>query len=172
MPFPDGAPARVVEVPAGRVPLLRDQLIAVCAQAFGGPPWNESPAGAVRGADLAVDAAVKKPGFRFVAALDGDGMLVGFARGHFDDYCARLSPAAADIRLAWELADIAVAPSHQGRGLGHVLHDAVLHSTPAPRLLVTLPIPSLRDRYARWGWRPLSETIHDGGSRMVLMRHG
>ncbi|MER5739197.1 MULTISPECIES: GNAT family N-acetyltransferase [unclassified Streptomyces] len=124
----------------------RDELIALCAQAFGGAPWHEPPSGAVRTVDRLLDSAARRPDFRAAAALGPDGELLGLAAGWTDTALSGAAPA-------FELAELVVAPAHQGRGLGRALHDALLASRPAgPALLMTLDVPELTDRYARWGW--------------------
>ncbi|MFD4374175.1 GNAT family N-acetyltransferase [Streptomyces sp. NPDC058486] len=123
----------------------RDELIALCAQAFGAAPWHEPPLGAVRTADRLVDSAARRTDFHAVAALDEDGALRGLAAGWTDTVLSGDAPA-------FELAELVVAPAHQGRGLGRALHDALLTGAPGPALLMTLDVPELTDRYARWGW--------------------
>ncbi len=163
----------ITEVPAAEFPALRDELIALCAQAFGGPPWHDPPSRSIRQVDRMLTAAAEARGFRCMAATDESGALTGFACGWTDTFCARLSSAADDIETAFELAELAVAPVHQSKGLGHALHDALLADTPTPRLLLTLPVPELRDRYMRWGWRVLDEIVmKDGEMPYALMRQG
>ncbi|MFE5794421.1 GNAT family N-acetyltransferase [Streptomyces sp. NPDC056503] len=136
----------------------RDELIALCAQAFGGAPWHEPPLGAVRTVDRLLDSAARRPDFRAEAALGPDGALLGLAAGWTDTVLSGEDPA-------FELAELVVAPAHQGRGLGRALHDALLARAGAgTALLMTLDAPELTDRYARWGWtvadrrRPARET--------------
>ncbi|HEY9373652.1 GNAT family N-acetyltransferase [Streptomyces sp.] len=123
---------------------LRDELIALCAQAFCGPPWHEPPRGAVRTVDRLLGVA-GRPGFRMVAAHDADGALTGIAAGWPDT-------VLSGGEQAFELYELVVAPAHQGRGLGRALHDGLLALAPGPRLLMTLDVPELRGRYERWGW--------------------
>lgn len=161
----------ITEVLAAEVPALREELIALCAQAFGRPPWHDPPSRSIRQVDRMLTAAAEAQGFCCVTATDEAGALTGFACGWTDSFCARLSGAADDIETAFELAELAVAPAHQGRGLGHALHDALLADAPTPRLLLTLPVPELRDRYERWGWRVLDEIVmKEGETPYALMR--
>ncbi|MFE5935865.1 GNAT family N-acetyltransferase [Streptomyces sp. NPDC056470] len=133
---------------AAEVTVARDELIALCAQAFCGPPWHEPPRGALRTVDrLLGRVSAGQPGFRCVASYDPDGALTGFAAGWRDT-------ALSGGPEAFELGELVVAPAHQGRGLGRALHDILLaEEAPAPRLLMTLDVPELRGRYERWGWR-------------------
>lgn len=140
---------------------LREELIALCAQAFAADPWREPPSRAVKVVDR-IYASFDKPSFRLVVARGSDG-ITGFGYGYADDFLARLTTG---FDRAFELVDLAVAPVHQGRGIGRKLHDALLAQAPSPRLLLTHPALELRSMYARWGWRdrgdvsiPDSETI-------------
>ncbi|GGY44330.1 GNAT family N-acetyltransferase [Streptomyces omiyaensis] len=127
-------------------PARRDELIALCAQAFAGAPWHEPPLGAVRTVDRLLDSAARHPDFHAPAALGPDGALLGFAAGWTDTVLSGGAPA-------FELAELVVAPAHQGRGLGRALHDALpAIAGTGPALLMTLDVPELTDRYARWGW--------------------
>ncbi|WP_432753122.1 GNAT family N-acetyltransferase [Streptomyces sp. JL2001] len=168
---------------------LRDELIALCARAFCGAPWHEPPSGALRTVERLLGRTGGQ-GFRCVAAFDGGtlparagapdgtppaaapgaegagGTLAGFAAGWSDH-------ALSGADDTFELAELVVAPAHQGRGLGRALHDALLDRAPAPRLLMTLDVPELRDRYVRWGWRVVERRLPEKDPRpFVVMRHG
>lgn len=142
----------------------RNELIALCAQAFCGAPWHDTPRGAVRTVERLL-ARTGQPGFRCVAGLDADGALTGFSAGWVDN-------ALSGGEETFELVELVVVPAHQGRGLGRTLHDALLAEAPAPRMLTTLDVPELRERYERWGW---SVTRHVPGEKspqdFVVMRH-
>ncbi|MFH8726489.1 GNAT family N-acetyltransferase [Streptomyces termitum] len=157
--------ARTAPLLREEVPGRRDELIALCAQAFGGAPWHDPPRGAVRTADRLVGSAARRADFRAVAALGPDGALRGLAAGWTDTVLSGAGPA-------FELAELAVAPAHQGRGLGRALHDALLAAAPAgPALLMTLDVPELTGRYARWGWTLADRRRPDGDDRAyALMR--
>ncbi|WP_406059468.1 GNAT family N-acetyltransferase [Streptomyces sp. NBC_01077] len=137
---------RLAYLPAGEAARHRDELLALCAQAFCGAPWHEPPLGAVRTVDRLLDSAARKDGFNAVVALDTDGALLGFAAGWTDTALTGGEPA-------FELAELVVAPGHQGRGIGRALHDALLVvGAPGRALLMTLDVPELTDRYEHWGW--------------------
>ncbi|MFH9723899.1 GNAT family N-acetyltransferase [Streptomyces sp. NPDC017254] len=137
---------RLAVLPAGEAARHRDELLALCAQAFCGAPWHEPPRGAVRTVDRLLDSAARKDGFSAVIALDADDALIGLAAGWTDTILTGGEPA-------FELAELVVAPGSQGSGIGRRLHDALLATgTPGRALLMTLDVPELTGRYERWGW--------------------
>ncbi|MGW4706162.1 GNAT family N-acetyltransferase [Streptomyces sp. NPDC004285] len=137
---------RLAPLGADQLAGRRDELFALCAQAFGGEPWHEPPLGAVRTVDRLLGSAAGRDDFTAVAALDADEALLGFSAGWSDTV---LTGDAS----AFELAELVVAPGHQGRGIGRRLHDALLRAAaPGPALLMTLDVPALTDRYTGWGW--------------------
>ncbi|WP_137988633.1 GNAT family N-acetyltransferase [Streptomyces vilmorinianum] len=143
----------------------RDELIALCAQAFCGPPWHDPPRGAVRTVDRLL-GRTGQPDFRMVATRDAEGALTGFAAGWVD------TALSGGEEETFELAELVVAPAHQGRGLGRILHDALLARAAAPRLLMTLDVPELRERYERWGWSVVERQRPEKDPRgLVVMRH-
>ena len=151
---------------------LREAVLAVAAQAFAAPPWNEKPAEAVRLVDRMWNAIPRRD-FTVAAAFDGPD-LIGFTYGHTDDRltttwpAATGSPAAAE---AFEVIELAVAPSYQGLGVGRRLHDALTAATPAPRLLLTHPDAPARHAYRRWGWTEVGEFVAATGRPTILMKH-
>ncbi|MFH8579183.1 GNAT family N-acetyltransferase [Streptomyces zaomyceticus] len=137
---------RLAYLPAGEAARHRDELLALCAQAFCGAPWHEPPRGAVRTVDRLLDSAARKDGFNAVIALDADGALIGFAAGWTDT-------VLTGGESAFELAELVVAPGLQGRGIGRALQDRLLVAgAPGRALLMTLDVPELTGRYERWGW--------------------
>ena len=150
---------------------LRDRVAQVYAAVFGEPPYGEPPE---RGHDWAHGPLVRHStlaGFELVCA-EQDGRLVGFGYGAlgredswFDGYIRDHAPR--EVWQRWlaghgELAELAVLPGARGRGLGGVLHDAVLEhlaGAGADRaILVTQrAATAARALYAARGWRDLAE---------------
>lgn len=144
-----------------------EDLVAVYAAAFSAPGYDEPPEAATTfGADqLPVHA--ERDGFRRVLALH-DGGPVGFAYGYtgergqwWSDRVAERAPASVvDEWLGghFEVVELAVVPSTQGRGLGTTLMAALLRDLPHERALLTTyaddrAAPRL---YRRTGWRVLA----------------
>lgn len=110
-------------------------------------------------------------------ALEDEGEVVGFALAlpPGTDYGSnnyRWFSSRYD-RFVY-LDRIAVAPSHQGQGLGHVLYDAVEQRTDAPVFLCevnTRPRNEVSLRFhRRRGFRELSEEEPYGdGTRVVML---
>ncbi|MER7947756.1 GNAT family N-acetyltransferase [Streptomyces sp. NPDC096079] len=137
---------RTARLAAEELAARRDELLALCAQAFCGEPWHEPPLGAVRTVDRLLGSAGGRDDFTAVAALDAEEALLGFSAGWTDTALSGDAPA-------FELAELVVDPGHHGRGIGRRLHDELLlRAAPGPALLMTLDVPELTDRYTRWGW--------------------
>lgn len=171
---------RLALLPATEVVRRRDELIALCAQAFCGSPWHEPPLGAVRTVDRLLDSAARREDFCAAAAYAAedtddaqdadadaaDAALLGFAAGWTDTALSGGAPT-------FELAELVVAPDRQGQGIGRSLHDGLLVvGSPGPALLMTLDVPELTDRYARWGWTVVDRRRPGTEQRdYVVMRH-
>lgn len=105
-----------------------------------------------------------RAGFRFVGALTGAEVLVGFAYGFTSRpgqwwYDVVLAGMPADLAATWlaepfQFTEIAVDPDFQGRGLGSRLHDALLEGLPQRRaVLSTLQADTAAHRlYVKRGW--------------------
>jgi ribosomal protein S18 acetylase RimI-like enzyme len=117
----------------------------------------------------------RRNGFRFLAARDEEGALVGFAYGYeggpgewwHDHVAAALTPdQSADWLVPghFEFVELQVAPEHEGRGVGGRLHDALLARVAGPTALLSTERSNQRARgfYERRGWQPLLDEISFG----------
>jgi ribosomal protein S18 acetylase RimI-like enzyme len=143
------------------------ELETIYAAAF----ESASEAAAWRADTLPKHAA--REGFRLVGATDAD-RLVGFAYGYTgaagqwwtDQVAARVSPA---IKAEWvgghfEFVELAVLPSHRGRGIGAALHDELLAGLPHRVALLTATLDEndpARRLYRRKGWLTLQDQVFD-----------
>lgn len=147
---------------------LGAEVTEVYREAFAAPPYLEG-AEEVGYFRAAFSLEVGEPGFRCGVARDGAGRLVGFSYGYqallsgpTGAWDRRLLAAVGPERSGWVcgqflLAWLAVRPSHQGRGVGGALHDALMAGVTQPHAwLVTSDQPtSARCLYERRGWQKL-----------------
>ena len=153
--------------PAG--PADAAALHEVYADAFGRPPHREPPEVAAAWRDESLPRHAGRAGFRCLAAWDGDTMA-GFAYGYtgergqwWTDQVASVLPdevAAAWLGGHFELVELAVRASHERRGIGSALHDALLDGLPHRVALLTAtddPQAPARRLYRRKGWEVLAE---------------
>jgi GNAT superfamily N-acetyltransferase len=147
-----------------------DELESIYAAAFG------SPADAATWRTETLPRHAAREGFRLVGARDGD-RLVGFGYGYTgspgqwwtDQISARVPPA---IKAEWvgghfEFVELAVLPSHGGRGLGATLHDELLDNLPHRVALLTATLDETdpaRRLYQRKGWLLLQDRVFDNAA--------
>ncbi|MBA2414869.1 MAG: GNAT family N-acetyltransferase [Geodermatophilaceae bacterium] len=94
-------------------------------------------------------AHADRPGFRAVAALDRDGVLLGFGYGYtsapgqwWHDQVRRA--VDRDVAAQWlpgsvELCELHVRPDRQGAGLGCAILLTLLEDAPHPAVLLSTP---------------------------------
>ena len=170
----------IVAISRGKLDEVRDEIIDVYRAAFSGPPYNESEADVARFVDFFA-SHVERAGFTCLVAWEapagnnGAGRVVGWAHGYtcqpgqwwYDTVSQKLAGGAVKRWMveAFELVELGVRPSHQGRGLGSRLHDALFHHLPHhTALLSTLTGDTVARRlYNRRGWQPLIEPLHFPG---------
>jgi len=104
------------------------------AEIYAEPPYLEGPDEV---ADFAAGwtGCCQQPGFRLVVA-DADGEPVGFSFGHrlgpeTDWWDGLLDPVPAQVTQEWErrtfaVIELAVRARHRRRGIGRILHQALL----------------------------------------------
>jgi len=168
----------IVYLPAEALQAEQEQIISVYREAFAPPPYNENEAD-VRLFAHSLDRRRRRPGFRYIAALDRQrGRIVGFAFGYScksgqwwrDMVAGALPPAAVNRWLAnaFEVVELAVAPAFQGHGFGSRLHDALLAGLPhQTAVLSTIQSETVALKlYRRRGWVTLlSDFVFPGGDR-------
>jgi len=156
-----------IVLPASQVVVLVDQLSAIYRAAFGGPPYYRKSREVAEFARV-LPALTQRPDFRCAAALDaGNGEITGFAYGYHSlpgqwwyDHVARAmdSEMAAEwLSDAFQVAEVAVMPEHQGRGTGGALHDGLLAGVMQSRaVLSTMAVETVAHvLYRHRGWQVL-----------------
>lgn len=154
-------------LPAAQVGLLVGQFSAIYQAAFAGPPYNrqaEEVAEFARG----LPSYTQRPEFRCAGTLNVDtGEIVGFAYGYcclpgqwwYDNVARGLGSEATFAWLsdAFQVAEVAVMPAYQGRGVGSSLHDLLLAGVTQRRaVLSTLDAETVaHGLYCRRGWQVL-----------------
>lgn len=153
-----------------------DEVTTLYAAAFGYPPSVTR-----QFSDAYTRCMREYHGARLLLARV-DGASVGFAfgftfeRGHW--WPEQIGPTlqAADhadwMQDAFELAELVVAPEHQGRGTGAMLLHHLLHTTRHQRvLLATAPTNPARRLYRRAGFVELLPDFRygDSGPAAVIM---
>lgn len=136
----------------------RDELLDVYAEAM------QVSTCSARARRPIVSAHLDRPGLRAVAAKDDDGRLVGVAYGYLgapgqwwhDQVSAALAPdvAASWLTGAFEVCELHVRPSEQGKGLGRALLERLLAGPPSHAAVLTTPDKETRARafYRDAGW--------------------
>ncbi len=120
-----------------------------------------------------------RTGWRCVAALDADDVLVGLAYGYpgapgqwwYEQVHRGLSArAGADVAAAWltdyfELTEIHVRPDRQGHGLGEQLLRRLLDDVGSARVLLSTPEGPTRawTLYRRLGFEDVLRNYHFAG---------
>jgi ribosomal protein S18 acetylase RimI-like enzyme len=146
---------------------LLDQALWVFAGALGFPRQS----GRVLSFADTIRRHSRVGGFRAYGAINLRGRLVGFTYGYssqpglwWREEIAR--PLSDEQRVYWltdafELAELHVHPSAQGRHLGSGLHDALLASQGHSRALLSVMHRSGRARqlYASRGWQTLIDDL-------------
>lgn len=120
-----------------------DEALAVYCEAMSYPPET----GQARKGYVIVHT--RRPGFRAVAAQDGEGSLVGFGYGYsgapgqwWHEEVRRGLPrprASQWLSDCFELCELHVRPSEQGQGLGRQLLTAILDGCPHSTVVLSTP---------------------------------
>jgi broad specificity phosphatase PhoE/GNAT superfamily N-acetyltransferase len=163
-----------VEVLDGSAALsLLDELTDIYRGAFTAPGYAEDEDAVARFRDDQLPTHAARTGFRLVTVREGPGLL-GFAYGYtgergqwWTDQVASVVPT--DLAETWlgghfEVVELAVRPSAQGRGFGAALVESLLSGLPHARALLTTyddDRPAAR-LYERLGWRLLADGVFEG----------
>ncbi|KAB7849917.1 GNAT family N-acetyltransferase [Streptomyces mobaraensis] len=150
-----------------------DAFRLVYAEAFAEPPYRETEA------DIALTfdrfhAEAAHPGFRATLARTAAGEPLGMAlgtslgrrSGWWDPYVA-----PADRPRTFCLLELAVRTAHRRHGLARRLHDALLQTTDADRILLTVHLAATpaRAAYRSWGYRTIAEVDPWGNGVHAVM---
>lgn len=187
--------ANVLSLPADTILDLRPALLDIYHTVFTEPPYDESEA-TVRQFGRVLEDHVHRSGFKFVAALAENAVepgataeqppeeVIGFAYGYtsrpgqwwYDAVTKRLDPAvnAAWMNDPFEVVELAVRPTHQGRGIGGRLHDTLLEGLPhRTAVLSTAAVETAATHlYRKRGWVILSDAFTFPGSSLPYLIMG
>lgn len=159
---------------------LFEGAIAVYGQAFALPPYRDPD----RGVELRyriVQVHQHRPGYRALIATGAGGEVVGMTYGYHgepgqwwhDTVRAALEPAQAETWLsdAYELVEVAVAPSWQGQGIGTALITALLDGRPERTCVLSTRTDSRAHQlYRRLGFEVIAEIpFAEGGPLFYVM---
>lgn len=159
-PCPARAAVRIATHASGDAAAFRDRVMAVWATAFDPVRDVEDWRSTIWERHRA------REDYRLVTA-ESDGAVVGFAWGYtgrpgqfWSDFVLRTLGAAAAPWVGghFEFVELAVEPGSQGRGIGGLLHDAMLEGLPHERALLgttdDADAPAYR-LYRSRGWQVL-----------------
>ena len=169
-------------IPPEQISHYRKDISNIYREAFAQPPYNQGESAVIR-FSAALEHHKYRQGFRCVVARpSSNDPIVGFAFGYTvkpgqwwrDSVASAMKPRQAERWLSdcFELAELAVIPSYQGRGVGGELHETLLidlpHQTAA---LSTIHAESNAIHlYRKRGWITLIEDlIFPGGLRGYMI---
>lgn len=153
------------------VEAFQDQVVTIYRDAFRAPPYGRGEEEVV-GFARSLAQHTQREGFCMMLAVEGKSdRAVGLAYGYtnaagqwwHDTVAKAVLPSMAAEWLAdsFQLAEIAVTPELQGRGIGGLLHDHLLGGLPHRRaVLSTLRAQTRAYRmYHKRGWVVLLESV-------------
>ncbi|MGI8926988.1 MAG: GNAT family N-acetyltransferase [Tepidiformaceae bacterium] len=130
---------------------LFEGAIAVYSAAFAEPPYSDPDRGSEIRNRLR-DVHSRRPGFRAFAAIVEPGSVAGMTYGYtgeagqwwHDSVRRRLQPDGVRswLERSYELVEVAVAPAHQGRGIGAALIGCLLGGRPESTCVLSTRIDS------------------------------
>jgi GNAT superfamily N-acetyltransferase len=158
------------------------EISKIYKAAFTQPPYNENEQAAKRFL-ASLEQHVLRSGFKCLAAYTSDNShMIGFAFGYTakagqwwrDIVASAMTSQQIDRWLSdcFELAELAVLPIYQGKGVGGKLHDELLASIPhKTAVLSTIQAESnALHLYRKRGWITLVEDlVFPGGNRRYMI---
>lgn len=144
-----------------------DELQAVHAEVYAGPPYQRDDAAALFAVRFRVQR--RQPGFVLAEARHG-GYLVGYASGMplrpaTSWWKDLTSPLPEEVTTehpgrTFALTDLLVRASWRRQGIARALHDLILADRPEERATLTvLPAAAAaQSAFRKWGWRKVART--------------
>ena len=170
-------PATLVELSPAEAGEALSEIVRVYAAAFAPPPYSRGHR-QVSNFKHALRRQLKQDGFRMIVATHGPhSKIVGFAYGYtcgkgqwwHDQVAAAMPPARYQrwVKDAFEIAELAVLPALQSRGIGGRLHDHLLAERPHQTAVLSTLQEETRglQLYRSRGWRTLLEHFSFSGVR-------
>jgi GNAT superfamily N-acetyltransferase len=172
----------VFQIERNKIPKYNQEISNIYKEAFKQPPYNEGE-GSVNRFLGALEHHIQRPGFQCIVASSSDNpVIVGFAFGYTaragqwwrDVVASAMTSKQVDIWLSncFELAELAVLPLYQGKGIGGKLHDELLANLPhKTAVLSTIQAESNAFHlYQKRGWTTLVEDlVFPGGIRKYMI---
>ncbi|EKP95237.1 GNAT family N-acetyltransferase [Thermaerobacter subterraneus] len=174
---------KIVRVERAKITRYRDGILKVYREAFSAPPYCEGPEHFER-FNTSLASHLERPGFHCYVALEPDGdKVVGFAYGYsglpggwwWDTVACALDKESVVRWLegCFEFVELAVMPAYQRKGIGTLLHNALLDGIPHRKaVLSTLDADTpARRLYERMNWTTLLKDFRfpSGTTPYVIM---
>jgi ribosomal protein S18 acetylase RimI-like enzyme len=153
-----------------RIDELKEQILDTYLQAFAPPPYNKTQADVISFSQT-LELHRNRLNARFIAAIDQNDMIVGFAYGYdvtagqwwYDlvEKSMKASMAKEWLHGSFELVELAVKPAMQGQGIGGRLHDSILTGlSNRTAVLSTINTETAAlHLYRKRGWVPLLDNF-------------
>lgn len=151
-----------------------EELTALYADVFTGPPWNEGPED-VADFRRRLHEDVERPGFR--AVLTPDGFATGWPTElplpgiqAYQEIVEHLGPdrVAGLLDGAFEVNELAVRAAARRRGLGRRLLTEVVAGAPRAWLVTSQDAPDAVAFYRRAGWHEIAPSPAYHGDLVVF----
>ncbi|CAM4291628.1 acetyltransferase [Bacillus manliponensis] len=120
-------------------------------------------------------------GFKGVAALNEEGLLIGFSYGYTSlkgqFYHDLLKIALSEennqhwLEDCFECVELSVHTDYRGKGLGTILHNILLENAPNKTSILTTQVDNdiARRMYNKLNWIDVKEPIYPGETAYVIM---